>query len=83
MLCNPFYSGHYTTFIYFIVHGITFIISFILLIYSRITIKKLYSPFECRNDDINMIKKYKKFGKNKITSLIIFIYDSLFNYNYI
>ncbi len=47
MLCNPFYSGHYTAFIYFIVHGITFIISFILLIYSRITIKKLYSPFEC------------------------------------
>ena len=44
MLCNPFYSGHYTTFIYFIVHGITFIISFILLINSRITIKKLYSP---------------------------------------
>ena len=73
MLCNPFYSGHYTAFIYFIVHGITFIISFILLIYSRITIKKLYSPFECRNDDISMIKEYKQFIKNKIISLVFII----------
>ena len=37
--------------------------------------KKMYSPFDCRNDNIDFIQIYKKFRKNaKISFIISIIY---------
>ena len=58
-------------FILLIIHGILFIFAIIFMVISIISIKKIYSPFDCRNDYNYANQNYQKFRKNATISFII------------
>ena len=69
------------SFLFLFLHGIPFLLCVIFLIISIIVIKNVYSPFDCRNENIPFLVNYRKLKKNSkitfiINIIILFIYFS-------
>jgi len=59
--------------IFALIHAIIFFFSFVFMVISLILITLIYSPFDCKNDNIDFIKEYKKMKKKAKISFIISI----------
>ena len=62
------------SYIFLFLHGIPFLFTLIFFIISIFVIKKIYSPFDCRNEQNDFILNYKLLKKNSKISFIIIIF---------